>query len=172
MCHSTTPSEKLPSFILLIRVSGVTFLLVVEHLSIYLAASLKTVFVDKPENILVLLKLAKEVPTLKRIVLTKKLSDEQEAEIRKKAQEAHIEIITYTQLRVGWSLASLPNGVHLFSSLGIGTIETRCSSCKNRIEGERKRAMLSFLATKSGWYLWNLLYKWHNGITQRRYADP
>ncbi|CAF1311843.1 unnamed protein product [Adineta steineri] len=61
--------------------------------------SLKTVFVDKPENILTLLKLIKEVPTLKRIILTKKLSTEQENEIRKKAQEVGIEIMSYNQLR-------------------------------------------------------------------------
>ncbi|CAF3581782.1 unnamed protein product [Adineta steineri] len=61
--------------------------------------SLKTVFVDKPENILTLLKLIKELPTLKRIILTKKLSTEQENEIRNKAQEVGIEIMSYNQLR-------------------------------------------------------------------------
>lgn len=72
----------------------------VEKMSACVVASLKTVFVDKAENVLILLKLIKEVPTLKRIILTKKLSSEQEAEIRKKAQEVHIEIVTYTKLRV------------------------------------------------------------------------
>ena len=36
-------------------------------------ASLKTVFVDKPENVQILLKLVQQVPTLKRIILTKTL---------------------------------------------------------------------------------------------------
>ena len=63
-------------------------------------ASLKTIFVDKDENILTLLKLVQEVPTLKRIVLTKKLTNEKENEIRNKAKEAGIEIMLYNQLRV------------------------------------------------------------------------
>lgn len=66
----------------------------------YFLASLKTVFVDKFENILTLLKLIEQVPTLKRIVLTKKLTNEQENEIRKKAKDVGIEITTYIQLRV------------------------------------------------------------------------
>jgi hypothetical protein len=63
-------------------------------------ASLKTVFVDKPENVLVLLKLVKQVPTLKRIILTKKLSDDKDSEIRTKAKEINIEILTFNQLQV------------------------------------------------------------------------
>jgi hypothetical protein len=63
-------------------------------------ASLKTIFVDKAENILALLKLIEQIPTLKRIVLTKKLSDDKETEIRSKAKEVNIEIMTYNQLRV------------------------------------------------------------------------
>ena len=67
---------------------------------LWFSASLRTVFVDKPENILALLKIAKQVPTLKRIVLTKKLPDEKETEIRNKAQELNIEIVLFNQLRV------------------------------------------------------------------------
>jgi long-subunit acyl-CoA synthetase (AMP-forming) len=66
----------------------------------YFLASLKTVFVDKPENVLVLLKLVKQVPTLKRIILTKKLSDDKDSEIRTKAKEINIEILTFNQLQV------------------------------------------------------------------------
>jgi len=61
--------------------------------------SLKTVFVDKAENILALLKIADQLPTLKRIVMTKKLSGDKEAEIKKNAQEVNIELFTYNQLR-------------------------------------------------------------------------
>jgi hypothetical protein len=71
------------------------------------SASLKTIFVDRAENILLLLKLVDEVPTLKRIVLTRKLADDKEAEIRKKAKEVGIEVMTYNQLRVG--LAARPS---------------------------------------------------------------
>ncbi|CAF4371899.1 unnamed protein product, partial [Rotaria sp. Silwood2] len=60
---------------------------------------LKTVFVDKPENVLALLKLANQVSTLKRIVLTKKLPSDKDLEIRNKAKEVGIEIMTYNQLR-------------------------------------------------------------------------
>ncbi|CAF0885929.1 unnamed protein product [Rotaria sp. Silwood1] len=60
--------------------------------------SLKTVFVDKAENVLTLLKLVKEISTLKRIILTKKLNIDQENEIRKKAKEIDIEIMTFNQL--------------------------------------------------------------------------
>lgn len=63
-------------------------------------ASLKTIFVDKPENILVLLKIVKQVPTLKRIVLTKKLPNDKDLEIRTKAKEVNIEVLSYNQLRV------------------------------------------------------------------------
>jgi collagenase-like PrtC family protease len=40
------------------------------------------------------------VSTLKRIILTKKLDDAQENEIRNKAKDVGIEIMTYNQLRV------------------------------------------------------------------------
>jgi uncharacterized protein YuzE len=63
-------------------------------------ASLKTIFVDKAENVLTLLKLVTEVPTMERIVLTKKLDNDTEAEIRNKAKVAGIEIMLYDQLRV------------------------------------------------------------------------
>ena len=63
-------------------------------------ASLKTVFIDKPENVLIVLKVIAQVPTLKRIVLTKKLTDQQDSDIRNKAQSAGIEIIKFDQLRV------------------------------------------------------------------------
>ena len=69
--------------------------------SLRLLASLKTIFVDRAENILLLLKIVRDVPTLKRIVLTKKLTDDKEAEIRKKAKEVNIEVKTYNELRVG-----------------------------------------------------------------------
>jgi hypothetical protein len=69
-------------------------------------ASLKTVFVDKVENVLILLKIIEQVSTLKRIVLTKKLSDEKENEIRNKAKDVGIEIMTYNQLRVRYSIIS------------------------------------------------------------------
>ncbi len=61
---------------------------------------MKTVFVDKAENVLTLLKLVEEVPTLKRIVLTKKLANDEENQIRQKATEVGIEIMSYNQLRV------------------------------------------------------------------------
>ncbi len=61
---------------------------------------MKTVFVDKAENVLTLLKLVEEVPTLKRIVLTKKLANDEENQIRQKAKEVGIEIMSYNQLRV------------------------------------------------------------------------
>lgn len=61
--------------------------------------SLKTVFVDKAENILVLLKLIDQLPTLKRIVMTKKLDNDKETEIKKKAQDVGIELFAYNQLR-------------------------------------------------------------------------
>jgi hypothetical protein len=67
---------------------------------LFILASLKTIFVDRAENILVVLKAADQLPTLKRIVMTKKLSDEQESEIRKKANDMNIELFTYSQLRV------------------------------------------------------------------------
>ncbi|CAF1204257.1 unnamed protein product [Adineta ricciae] len=61
--------------------------------------SLKTIFVDKVENILLLLKIVKQVSTLKRIVLTKKIPDDKNSEIRAKAKEVGIDIMTYDQLR-------------------------------------------------------------------------
>ncbi|UJR31657.1 hypothetical protein I4U23_019138 [Adineta vaga] len=60
---------------------------------------LKTVFVDKVENVLLLLKIAKEVSTLKRIILTKKVPNDKDLEIRSKAKEVGIDIMTYDQLR-------------------------------------------------------------------------
>ena len=72
----------------------------------FLLASLKTVFVDKPENVLTVLNIIKQVPTLKRIVLTKKFSDEQEKDIRNKAKAAGIEIMKFDQLRVRFSMES------------------------------------------------------------------
>ncbi|CAF0726603.1 unnamed protein product [Adineta steineri] len=61
--------------------------------------SLKTVFVDKAENVLILLKLVEQISTLKRIILTKKFPDEKDLEIRKKAKEVGIEIMSFNQLR-------------------------------------------------------------------------
>lgn len=74
---------------------------------------------DKPENILALLKIAKQVPTLKRIVLTKKLPDEKETEIRNKAQELNIEIVLFNQLRVS-EKNLLKSVFNLFSNQSIG----------------------------------------------------
>lgn len=71
-----------------------------------LLASLKTVFVDKAENVLALLKIAKEVSTLKRIVLTKKIADDKDAEIRAKAKDVGIDIMTFNQLRVSSNACS------------------------------------------------------------------
>ena len=67
---------------------------------VFPSASLKTIFVDKAENVLALLKMAKDVPTLKRIVLTKKSPDDKDTEIRAKAKQVNIDIMTYNQLRV------------------------------------------------------------------------
>jgi hypothetical protein len=64
-------------------------------------AKLKTVFVDKPDNVLVLIKLSAQVSTLQRIVLTKKLTVEQDKDIRDKAKDVGIEIMTYNELQVG-----------------------------------------------------------------------
>lgn len=61
---------------------------------------MKTVFIDKPENVLVILKLIKQVPTLKRIILTKKLPDDTDLEIRNKAKEFDIDVFSFNQLRV------------------------------------------------------------------------
>jgi len=47
-----------------------------------------------------LLKIVKQVSTLKRIILTKKLPDDKDLDIRNKAKEVNIEILTYNQLRV------------------------------------------------------------------------
>jgi len=61
--------------------------------------SLKTIFIDQYDNVLIVFKLLKEVPTLKRIVLTKKLTEQQENDLKKKAKETGIEVYTFTQLR-------------------------------------------------------------------------
>jgi hypothetical protein len=63
---------------------------------------LKTVFADKAENVLALLKMVKQVSTLKRIILTKKIPDDKDLEIRNKAKEVGIEILTFNQLRVNF----------------------------------------------------------------------
>lgn len=70
--------------------------------SFSLLASLKTVFVDKPENVLVILKLAKQVPTLRRLVLTKKIPSDKDAEIRSQAKDLNIEVMTFNDLRVNF----------------------------------------------------------------------
>ncbi len=67
---------------------------------ILILASLKTIFVDKAENALILLKIIKQLSTLKRIILTKKFPDDKDLEIRNKAKEVGIEILSYNQLRV------------------------------------------------------------------------
>lgn len=61
--------------------------------------SLKTIFIDKYENILTVFKVLDQVRTLKRIVLTKQLSDAEEKNIRQKAKDTEIEIYTFNQLR-------------------------------------------------------------------------
>jgi hypothetical protein len=68
--------------------------------NILILASLKTVFVDKAENVLILLKIFKQLSTLKRIILTKKFPDDKDLEIRNKAKEVGVEILSYNQLRV------------------------------------------------------------------------
>ena len=92
-------SVKLRLFILSIRV-GRFLCLITNELIGMLLASLKTIFVDKEENILTLLQIIGQVSTLKRIVMTKKLEEAKEQEIRKKAKDAGIEIMTFNQLRV------------------------------------------------------------------------
>ena len=72
----------------------------IERWCFAFSASLKTVFVDKAENILALLKIVEQLPTLKRIVMTKKLATDKETEIQKKAKDAGIQLYTYNQLRV------------------------------------------------------------------------
>lgn len=72
-----------------------------------IVASLKTIFVDRAENVLTLLKLANQFSTLKRIVLTKKLPTDKDNEIRKKANELGIEVMTYSQLIVRFEKALL-----------------------------------------------------------------
>lgn len=74
--------------------------MIFSYETISVLASLKTVFVDKPENILILLRIAEQVPTLKRIVLTKKLDTDKDNEIREKAKNVGIEIMSYNQMRV------------------------------------------------------------------------
>jgi hypothetical protein len=92
---------------------------------------LKTIFVDKPENILLLLKLIEQIPTLKRIVLTKKLADEKENEVRKKAKDVGIEIMTYNQLQVNKiSIHFYDYYYYYYYYLGTWSIKTNCTSCK------------------------------------------
>ncbi len=79
---------------------------------------MKTVFVDKPENVLVLLKIVKQVSTLKRIILTKKIPDDKDSEIRTKAKEVNIEILTFNQLRVRIQTSIFFSLVLLFKELG------------------------------------------------------
>ena len=92
-------------------------------------ASLKTVFVDKPENVLTLLKILGQVSTLQRIILTKKLSDENENEIRKKAKDVGIEIMTYNQLRVRSTIPGVLFSIEFFR-VGTWPIESSRASCK------------------------------------------
>jgi collagenase-like PrtC family protease len=95
--------------------------LIVSYICFDFLASLKTIFVDKAENVLTLLKLIEEISTLKRIVLTKKLPEQKENEIREKAKNVGIEIMTYNQLRVKLP----PNPVfslHSYSLLGTWSI--------------------------------------------------
>jgi hypothetical protein len=46
--------------------------------------------------------MVKQVSTLKRIILTKKIPDDKDLEIRNKAKEVGIEILTFNQLRVNF----------------------------------------------------------------------
>ncbi|CAF0999009.1 unnamed protein product [Rotaria sordida] len=59
---------------------------------------LRTIFIDKAENVLALLKLTRRVPTLERIILTKRLSEDQKYKVMKKASRKGIQIFTYKQL--------------------------------------------------------------------------
>ena len=94
----------------------------------YCLASLKTVFVDKPENVLALLKIVKQVSTLKRIVLTKKLPDDKDSEIRTKAKELNIEIFTFNQLRVRIQISIF--FLSFLSLKGTRPIKTCSTSCE------------------------------------------
>ncbi|CAF4246646.1 unnamed protein product [Rotaria sp. Silwood2] len=60
--------------------------------------ALRTIFVDKIENILTLLKLARRVQTLKRIILTKRLLEDKKHKVMRKACRKGIQIFTYQQL--------------------------------------------------------------------------
>ncbi|CAF0948529.1 unnamed protein product [Didymodactylos carnosus] len=60
---------------------------------------LSTIFVDKPENVLNLIKLRSKVQSLKRLVITRTMPAEKEIEIRKQATEANLEITTFNELR-------------------------------------------------------------------------
>ena len=97
----------------------------------FFLALLKTVFVDRAENVLTLLKLSEHVSTLERIILTKKLPIEKENEIRKKATDIGIEIMTYNQLIVKFEKRNIfPNQDFPFY-LGTWTSKTSRTSCKN-----------------------------------------
>ncbi|CAF4793960.1 unnamed protein product, partial [Rotaria sp. Silwood2] len=61
-------------------------------------AGLRTIFVDKIENVLTLLKLARRVPTLERIILTKRLPEDKKHKVMRKACRKGIQIFTYQQL--------------------------------------------------------------------------
>ncbi|CAF1078128.1 unnamed protein product [Rotaria sp. Silwood1] len=59
---------------------------------------LRTIFVDKAENVLNLLKLARQVPTLERIILVKRLPEDKQHKVIRKASRRGIQIFTYQQL--------------------------------------------------------------------------
>lgn len=69
-------------------------------MTLFVLASLKTLFIDKAENVLTLLGLKDRIPTVKRIVLTKKLPADKESQVNTKANETGVEILTYSQLLV------------------------------------------------------------------------
>lgn len=135
-------------------------------------ASLKTVFIDKPENVLIILKLAKQVPTLKRLVLTKKIPSDQDAEIQSKAKDLNIEVMTFNQLRVNcrWKFSKIQSIFHWFL-IGIGPIESESTSCKSNrsfsIVKKKKKNNSDILATKTGWFVRNLLHQRYNWFTER-----
>ena len=120
--------------------------------SFFSSASLKTVFVDKPENILLLLKVAEQVPTLKRIVLMKKLTDEQESEIRKKAKQAEIEVIAYQKIRVKFffffSCSIQMKFIDDFTFQGSWPRETGRSSRKTKRNDSERTFIACLLATE------------------------
>ncbi|CAF0810003.1 unnamed protein product [Didymodactylos carnosus] len=60
---------------------------------------LSTIFIDKPDNVLNLLKLKSKIESLKRLVITRTMPADKESEIRKRATEANLELLMFNDLR-------------------------------------------------------------------------